>query len=83
MRHLSLRHLCLPSIMPCPALGSDGGVRKGEPENAAGWEGAPVSDTGGESAQGLFAVPAWHPTTKQDLIKHYLKNVPVDLDAYS
>ena len=42
VRHLSLRHLCLLSIVPCPALGSDGGVRKGELENAAGWEGAPL-----------------------------------------
>ena len=83
VRHLSLRHLRLLGIVPCPALGSDGGVRKGEPENAAGWEGAPVRDTGGEHAEGLFAVPAWHPTTEQHLIKHYLRNVPVDLDAYS
>lgn len=52
----------LPSTVPCPALGNDGGVRKGEPENAAGWEGAPVGDTGGDSVQELFAVPAWRPT---------------------
>lgn len=62
VRHLSLRHLCSPSTVPCPALGNDGGVRKGEPENAAGWEGAPVGDTGGDSVQELFAVPAWRPT---------------------
>ena len=62
VRLLSLRHLCLLSIAPCPALGSDGGVRKGEPENAAGWEGAPVGDIGGDSVQGLFAVLTWHPT---------------------
>ena len=84
VRHLSLRHLCL--FAQYRALSSSWkwwGSQEGWAWECSRMGRSPSKDTGDESAQGLFAVPAWHPTTEQYLIKHYLRNVPVDLDAYS